>query len=64
MSDPRSHYATVLDRELHFMEWGERGRPPLVMWHGLARSCRDFDDIARAHRPIGISLCPIPSAAA
>jgi len=48
MSDPRSHYTTVLDRELHFIEWGERGRPALVMWHGLARTGRDFDDIARA----------------
>ena len=48
MSDPRSHYVTVLDRELHYMEWGERGKPPLVMWHGLARTGRDFDDIARA----------------
>jgi pimeloyl-ACP methyl ester carboxylesterase len=47
MSDPRSRYVTVLDRELHYMEWGERRRPPLVMWHGLARTGRDFDDIAR-----------------
>lgn len=48
MSEPRSRYFNVLDRELHFMEWGERGKPPLVMWHGLARTSRDFDDIARA----------------
>jgi pimeloyl-ACP methyl ester carboxylesterase len=47
MTEPRSRYLTVLDRELHFMEWGERGKPPLVMWHGLARTSRDFDDIAR-----------------
>lgn len=48
MSDPRSCYATVLDREIHYMEWGERGKPPLIMWHGLARTSRDFDEIARA----------------
>lgn len=48
MTDPCSCYATVLDRELHYMEWGERGKLPLVMWHGLARTGRDFDDIARA----------------
>ena len=47
MSDPRSCYATVLGREIHYMEWGERGKPPLIMWHGLARTSRDFDDIAR-----------------
>jgi pimeloyl-ACP methyl ester carboxylesterase len=48
MSEPRSRYHVILDRELHVTEWGEPGRPPLVMWHGLARTGRDFDDIARA----------------
>ena len=48
MSDPRSHYVTLLDREIHYLEWGEPGKPPLIMWHGLARTGRDFDDIARA----------------
>lgn len=48
MSGPRSRYVTILDREIHYMEWGEPGRPPLVMWHGLARTSRDFDDIAAA----------------
>ncbi len=41
-----SQYVTVLDRELHYVEWGERGRDVVVMWHGLARTCRDFDDLA------------------
>ncbi|HEX2215316.1 MAG TPA: alpha/beta hydrolase [Xanthobacteraceae bacterium] len=48
MTEPRSRYVTVHARELHYMEWGARGQPPLVMWHGLARTGRDFDDIARA----------------
>ena len=48
MSDPHSRYVTLLDREIHYMEWGELGMPPLVMWHGLARTGRDFDDIASA----------------
>lgn len=47
MSDPRSCYATLLGREIHYMEWGERGKQPLILWHGLARTSRDFDDIAR-----------------
>src|SRR4051812_28488202 len=47
MSEPRSHYVTLLDREIHYMEWGERDKPPLIMWHGLARTGRDFDEIAR-----------------
>ena len=48
MSAPRSRYLTIHDREIHFMEWGESGKPPLVMWHGLARTGRDFNDLAAA----------------
>jgi pimeloyl-ACP methyl ester carboxylesterase len=46
MSHPTSKYVTVLDREIHFMEWGDASKPKLVMWHGLARTGRDFDDLA------------------
>ena len=46
MSHPTSNYVTVLDREIHFMEWGDSAKPKLVMWHGLARTGRDFDDLA------------------
>jgi pimeloyl-ACP methyl ester carboxylesterase len=31
---------------MHYMEWGTPGAQPLVMWHGLARTGRDFDWIA------------------
>jgi pimeloyl-ACP methyl ester carboxylesterase len=47
MNIPRSRYVTLLDREIHYMEWGERGAKPLIMGHGLARTGRDFDDIAQ-----------------
>jgi len=30
------------------MEWGTRGKPPLILWHGVARTGRDFDDLAIA----------------
>jgi pimeloyl-ACP methyl ester carboxylesterase len=46
MSSMISQYAKVLERELHYVEWGERERDAIIMWHGLARTCRDFDDIA------------------
>jgi len=42
----RSRYVTVLDRELHYVEWGDEPRDVVVMWHGLARTGRDFDDLA------------------
>lgn len=44
----QSRYVTVLDREIHYMEWGAPDAPPLIMWHGLARTGRDFDDLADA----------------
>ncbi|MDE2577188.1 MAG: alpha/beta hydrolase [Hyphomicrobiales bacterium] len=43
-----SRYVTVLDREIHYMEWGAPDAPKLVLWHGLARTGRDFDDLAAA----------------
>jgi pimeloyl-ACP methyl ester carboxylesterase len=41
-----SHYIAVLGRELHYTEWGRGNRDTVVMWHGLARTGRDFDDLA------------------
>lgn len=46
MMQMKSHYLTVLDRELHYLEWGAGQRGVVVMWHGLARTGRDFDDLA------------------
>ncbi len=48
MTGPRSTYFTLCDREIHVTQWGEPGKPVLVMWHGLARTGRDFDTIAAA----------------
>jgi pimeloyl-ACP methyl ester carboxylesterase len=58
MSGMTSQYLTVLDRELHYVEWGERGRDALVMWHGLARTCRDFDDLAEYFSGRYDVICP------
>lgn len=43
---PQSRYFILHDREIHVTEWGTPGAEPLVMWHGLARTGRDFDDLA------------------
>lgn len=45
---PTSHYVTLCGREVHYLEWGTHGKPPLIMWHGVARHARDFDEIAMA----------------
>ena len=53
-----SHYVTVLERELHYIEWG-RGNPETVlMWHGLARTGRDFDDLAASLSRRYRVICP------
>ena len=55
---PKSNYIKVNGRELHYMEWGAKGAQPLVMWHGLARSGRDFDTIAAALSDSFHIICP------
>lgn len=41
-----SRYLTCAGYEIHYSEWGALDAPAVVMWHGLARTGRDFDDIA------------------
>lgn len=48
MTHPRSVYVSCAGHEIHVSEWGDAASPPLVMWHGLARTGRDFDPLARA----------------
>jgi pimeloyl-ACP methyl ester carboxylesterase len=47
MTGPRSHYLTILDHEIHVLEWGVADAPAIVLWHGLTRNARDFDTLAR-----------------
>jgi pimeloyl-ACP methyl ester carboxylesterase len=44
--------------EIHVTEWGSRDRPALVMWHGLARTGRDFDEAAAALSDTYFVICP------
>lgn len=53
-----SHYITVLERELHYTEWGRGNAETVVMWHGLARTGRDFDDIAASLSRRYRVICP------
>jgi pimeloyl-ACP methyl ester carboxylesterase len=41
-----SHYLSCAGRELHYTEWGAQHDEVIIAWHGLARTCRDMDDIA------------------
>ena len=54
----RSTYVTCAGFEMHLTEWGARSSPPVVLWHGLARTDRDFDELARALAPSHWVICP------
>jgi pimeloyl-ACP methyl ester carboxylesterase len=41
-----SHYLSCEGREIHYTEWGAQHAETVIAWHGLARTCRDMDDIA------------------
>jgi len=58
MSRPASRYLSCEDRELHYVEWGAEHRDTVVAWHGLARTCRDMDDIAEHLSQRWRVICP------
>ena len=41
-----SHYLNCAGHEIHFLEWGAEHSRTVIAWHGLARTCRDMDDLA------------------
>src|SRR5690606_4867934 len=55
---PRSTYVQAAGFEIHVTEWGDPGKPALVMWHGLARTGRDFDEAAAALSDTYFVICP------
>ncbi len=55
---PLSRYVKVAGREVHLMEWGRPGGRPVIMWHGLARTGRDFDYLAAALSDRCHIVCP------
>ncbi|MAG95558.1 MAG: alpha/beta hydrolase [Alphaproteobacteria bacterium] len=52
-----SRFLVCESREIHFTEWGS-GAEALIMWHGLARTGRDFDDCARHFAQHYRVICP------
>ena len=53
-----SRYLTCAGYQIHFTEWGAQSAEPVIMWHGLSRSGRDFDDIADHLSKRYRVLCP------
>ena len=59
MNTPTSNYLQIAGREIHWMDWGVPGRPVIVAWHGLARTCRDMDELAAHFAERGFRvICP------
>jgi len=53
-----SHYLRCEDREIHYTEWGADHAETVIAWHGLARTCRDMDDIAEHLAQRYRVICP------
>ena len=58
MTGPRFVMVPVMDHEIHVTEWGNSTNPPLVLSHAMARTGRDFDELARALSDSYFVLCP------
>lgn len=48
--EPRSRFYESQRLRLHYVVWGEEGRPPLLLIHGGRDHCRNWDFVARALR--------------
>ena len=46
-SEPVHHLTVLAGFEIHVVEWGVGNPETVVLWHGLARTSRDFDPLAR-----------------
>jgi len=57
-AQPHSHYVVLDGTETHVTEWGDPGAPAVLMWHGLARTGRDFDTVATALAGRYRVICP------
>lgn len=55
---PRSIYLDCAGHQIHLTEWGDPGADPVIAWHGLARTGRDFDVMARALSGRYRVICP------
>lgn len=48
---PQDRDVTVNGLKLHYLDWGNKRRTPLICLHGHTGQCRIWDDFARAMQP-------------
>lgn len=58
MTARKSDYIAFLDGFSHVSTWGDPAAPALIMWHGLARTGRDFDAAAKRLSQEYFVICP------
>lgn len=58
MTAPRHTFLQLLGHEIHVTEWGDPSAPLLVLSHGLARTGRDFDELAQGLSDRFFVICP------
>jgi pimeloyl-ACP methyl ester carboxylesterase len=52
------HFVQCAGREIHLTQWGHAHRDTVVLWHGMARTGRDFDTLAAHLASRYRVLCP------
>ena len=58
MTQRKSDYIAFQSGFTHVSTWGDQQNPPLIMWHGLARTGRDFDVAAARLSQRYFVICP------
>lgn len=58
MQQPAHYFRTCQNLEVHYTEWGDPTAPTVVLWHGLTRTGRDFDELAAALSHDYRVICP------
>ena len=57
---PEDKFLTVGGLRLHYLDWGGADKPPLLMFHGIARHAHTFDhiaaDLSRDYHVIAVDL--------
>ena len=43
---PTAQFATINGLQIHYLDWGNAGKPPMLLLHGIARTARNFDHVA------------------
>jgi len=55
---PSSHYLQCHGFNIHYTAWGDASLPVVIAWHGLARTGRDFDALAKQLAQHYRVICP------